>query len=73
MYKEKEALGANVILKKYCLVDRRRSSNPDKLLASSNWKAIELASKPLLMVFVGVWAMGLGSESGRIVGLEESL
>ena len=68
MYKEKEALGANVILKKYCSVDRRRSSNPDKLLASSNWKAIKLASKPLLMVFVGVWAMGLGSEFGWIVG-----
>ena len=36
MYKEKEALWANVILKKYCSVDRRRSSNPDKLPASSN-------------------------------------
>ena len=41
MYKEKEALWANVILKKYRSVDRRRSSNPDKLPASSNWKAIK--------------------------------
>ena len=38
---EKEALWANVILKKYCSIDRRRSSNPDKLPASSNWKAIK--------------------------------
>ena len=41
MYKEKEALWANVILKKYCSVDRRRSRNPDKLPALSNWKAIK--------------------------------
>ena len=42
IYKEKEALWANVILKKYCSVDKRRSSNPNKLPASSNWKAIKV-------------------------------
>ena len=36
MYMEKEALWANVILKKYCSVDKRQSSNLDKLPASSN-------------------------------------
>ena len=41
MYKKKEALWANVILKKYCSIDRRRSRNLDKLPASSNWKAIK--------------------------------
>lgn len=48
MYKEKEALWSKVILKKYCSVDRRRSRDSDKLLASSNWKAI----KPGFQTFI---------------------
>ena len=42
MFKEKEALWAKVILKKYYSLDRRRSRNLDKLPASSNWKAIKV-------------------------------
>ena len=42
MNQEKEAIWAKVILNKYCSSDRRRSRDPDKLLASSNWKAIKV-------------------------------
>ena len=41
MNKEKEAFWAKVILKKYYSLDRRRSRDPDKLSASSNWKGIK--------------------------------
>lgn len=42
MNQEKEATWAKVILEKYCSSDRRRSRDPDKLLTSSNWKAIKV-------------------------------
>ena len=41
MNQEKEALWAKVIMNKYCSLDRRRSRDPNKLPASSNWKAIK--------------------------------
>ena len=41
MYQEKESLWAKVILRKYCLVERRKARDPDKLPSSPNWKAIK--------------------------------
>ena len=41
MYQEKESLWAKVILRKYCLVERRRARDLDKLPASPNWRAIK--------------------------------
>ena len=57
MYQENDSLWAKVILSKYCSSDRRRAKDPDKLPASSNWKAIKVAFKPLKKVLTGVWEM----------------
>ena len=39
--KEKESIWAKVILRKYCLVDRMRARDPDKLPCSPNWRVIK--------------------------------
>ena len=39
--KEKESIWAKVILRKYCLVDRMRARDPDKLPCSTNWRVIK--------------------------------
>ena len=39
MYQENDSLWVKVILSKYCSSDRRRARDPDKLPASSSWKA----------------------------------
>ena len=57
MYQENDSLWAKVILSKYCSSDRRKAKDPDKLPASSNWKAIKVAFKPLKKVLIGVWEM----------------
>ena len=41
MYQEKDALWAQVILKKYCSLSRVRARDSDALPSSPNWKTIK--------------------------------